>query len=153
MRNNYILNKLKTIGTEDLPFLKQGLGVWAISLLNAFAHFLVKPENKAKGIGNGIYKRNRDFWIAQITCEGVNAIKANHILNELSELIGQALAKGEAVDIEEFGVFCVRRIPKHFERNIFTFKFHEVPEETEIQFQPNPKLLFAINFNSKDYDV
>jgi nucleoid DNA-binding protein len=65
-------------------------------------------------------------------------------------VIGEALAKGEVVDIEEFGIFSVRRIPKHFERNIFSLEFHEVHEETEIEFLSHPKLLFAINFDGND---
>lgn len=45
LRNNYMLRKLQTISTEELPFLAKGVGISPISLLNKFAFLLIPEEN------------------------------------------------------------------------------------------------------------
>jgi len=45
LRNQYILQQLNTIPSEDLPALAAGLGASPINLINTFGHFLV-PEKR-----------------------------------------------------------------------------------------------------------
>jgi len=79
LRNHYILLKLNSISSDDLPFLAQGLGVSPISLLNSFGQFLKPAEQRVKGIDKGFYKSNKDYWIGQLAREGLKTQDAEVI--------------------------------------------------------------------------
>jgi integrase/nucleoid DNA-binding protein len=149
LRNNYIINKLQTIPTEDLPFLAQALDVSPISLINRFANYLTPTENELKGV-NGFYQRDNDYWIAQLKQEGLSYATVDTLLNAISKVIANALNKGECVSIEDLGLFYLKKSPERYERNILTLEFYKAPEEHQLAFVPYPKLLFNMNFFS-DY--
>lgn len=47
LRNQYILQKLNTISSDELPALADGLGASPINLINTFGHFLKRAESRA----------------------------------------------------------------------------------------------------------
>lgn len=47
LRNQYILQKLNTISSDELPALADGLGASPINLINTFGHFLLRAEHKS----------------------------------------------------------------------------------------------------------
>lgn len=149
LRNNYIINKLQTIPTEDLPFLAQSLDVSPISLINRFANYLTPTENELKGV-SGFYQRDNDYWIAQLNQEGLSYATVDAVLNAMNKAISDALNSGECVSIEDLGLFYIKKNPERYERNVLTLEFYRAHEEHELVFVPYPKLLFNINFNS-DY--
>jgi hypothetical protein len=47
LRNQYILNQLNRITSDELPALASGLGASPINLINTFGHFLVPTEHES----------------------------------------------------------------------------------------------------------
>jgi len=146
LRNNYILKKLQTIKTKDLPFLVEGLGVSAISLLSTFGYFLEQAENSAEGV-NALYQGSSAYWAARRR-KGLNQQTADMVYYAMWKVIADELRKGEPIGIDGFGVFYIKTTHEHYKHNIFTLEFIKVPEECSPVFIPYPKLLFAMNFNA-----
>ena len=55
-----------------------------------------------------MYSMNKTELINAITAEGLTKKDAEKALNALTGAIGDALAKGEAVQLMGFGTFCVK---------------------------------------------
>jgi nucleoid DNA-binding protein len=151
LRNNYILNKLQTISTEELPLLAQGLGVSSISLINTFGKLLSPTENKVKGV-NAFYQRNIEYWTSQLNHLGIDKETVDTVLNKTFEVIAKALKNGESISIDEFGLFYKKTVSERNTSNISTLEFHRMPNvRHELIFVPYPELLFQINFTEDGF--
>ena len=71
--------------------------------------------------------------------------KAKGIYNSIIDAMSSSLARGEIIDLAEFGKFTVRKTKARKGRNPFNGKIIHIPERKRIFFKAKKALLEIIN--------